>query len=57
MPKIKAGMPLTITYKNEDYVLAKVERKKEKIIRQLKMLPKLGISGEEVKKLINWGRE
>jgi hypothetical protein len=57
MPKIKAGMPLTITYKNEDYVLAKVESKKEKIVRQLKMLPKLGIRREEVKKLINWGRE
>jgi hypothetical protein len=57
MPKIKAGMPLTITYKNEDYILTKIENGREKIIKQLKVLPKLGIRGEEVKNLINWGRK
>jgi hypothetical protein len=57
MPKIKAGMPLTITYKNEDYVLIKIESRREKIIKQLQMLPKLSIGRENVKKLINWGRK
>ncbi|MDR1890723.1 MAG: hypothetical protein LBQ23_00865 [Puniceicoccales bacterium] len=57
MPKVKAGVPLTITYKNEDYVLTKVESRREKIIKQLQMLPKLNISREEVKSLTNWGRK
>jgi hypothetical protein len=49
MPKAKAGMLLTIAYKNEDYVPTKVESGREKIIKQLKMLPKLGIRREKIK--------
>jgi hypothetical protein len=50
-------MPLTITYKNEDYVLTKAESRKEKILRLLRALPKLNIKREEVKELVNWGRK
>jgi division protein CdvB (Snf7/Vps24/ESCRT-III family) len=57
MTKVRAGVPLTITYKNENYVLTKAKTRKEKIIKQLQSLPKLIVNEREMKEMINWGRE
>jgi DNA-binding transcriptional regulator YhcF (GntR family) len=55
--KVKAGMPLVITHRNEDYLLTKQETDREKLAKKIASLPKLGITRAEIKEMINLGRE
>ncbi|GHU10898.1 hypothetical protein FACS189449_01250 [Alphaproteobacteria bacterium] len=57
LPKVKAGEQLIITYKNEDYVFAKANTlKKRLLLNKLKNLPRLNISRKEIREFIDNGR-